>query len=76
MSLKEKIGEIENASEKLLVPEHEQHLAKRLFKDLLDKTMTEAEIDEIEKEYLESFKRDEIQEIIYESKKAKGYIKD
>ena len=47
MSIKEMIHEIEEASADMLVPKHENHLAKELLQDLLDKAMTEEEIHEI-----------------------------
>jgi len=76
MSLKEMIHEIEEASEDLLVPNHEDHLAKELLQDLLDKAMTEEEVQAIEEKYSHHFKEDEILKIIHEAKLAKGFVKD
>ena len=76
MSIKEKIEEIEDASEKLLVPEHGKHVMKELFKDLLDKTTTLEEFEEVEAKYAAHFDGDEILEIIHDAKKAKGYVRD
>ncbi len=76
MSIKEMIHEIEEASEDLLVPKHEDHLAKQLLQDLLDKAMTEEEIHEIEEKYSHHFKEDEIMQIIHGAKLSKGFIKE
>ena len=75
-TIKEMIHEIEEASEELLVPKHEDHLAKELLQDLLDKAMTEEEIQAIEDKYIKHFEEDEILKIIHESKLAKGFVKD
>ena len=40
MSLKDMIHDIEDASGELLVPKHEDPIAKELLQDLLDKAMT------------------------------------
>jgi glutathione peroxidase-family protein len=45
-SIKDMIHDIEEASEELLVPKKEDHVAKELLKDLLDRAMTEEEIQE------------------------------
>ena len=76
MSLKEMIQEIEDASGEMLVPKHENHLAKELLQDLLDKAMTEEEVQAIEDKYTKHFDEDEILKIIHESKLAKGFVKD
>lgn len=77
MAFKDKIEEIEDASEKLLVPKHtDDHVMKELFKDLLSKTTTLEEVEEFEKKYSKHFDGDEILEIIHDAKKAKGYVKD
>lgn len=75
-SIKDMIHDIEEASEELLVPRKEDHVAKELLKDLLDRAMTEEEIQEIEDKYIKHFEEDEILKIIHESKIAKGFIKD
>ena len=75
-SIKEMIHEIEEASGELLVPKHEDHLAKELLQDLLDKAMTEEEVQEIEDKYIKHFEEDEILKIIHEAKLAKGFVKD
>ncbi len=75
-SIKEMIHEIEEASEDLLVPKHEDHLAKELLQDLLDKAMTEEEIHEIEEKYSHHFEEDEIMKIIHGAKLSKGFIKE
>lgn len=75
-SIKNMIHDIEEASEELLVPKKEDHVAKELLKDLLDRAMTEEEIQEIEDKYIKHFEEDEILKIIHESKIAKGFIKD
>ena len=76
MSLKEMIHEIEEASGEMLVPKHEDHLAKELLQDLLDRAMTEEEVQAIEDKYIKHFDEDEILKIIHESKLAKGFVKD
>lgn len=76
MSLKDMIHDIEEASGEMLVPKHEDHLAKELLHDLLDKAMTEEEVQAIEDKYIKHFDEDEILKIIHESKLAKGFIKD
>ena len=76
MSLKEMIHEIEEASGEMLVPKHEDHLAKELLQDLLAKAMTEEEVQAIEDKYIKHFDEDEILKIIHESKLAKGFVKD
>ena len=76
MSLQEMIHEIEEASGEMLVPKHEDHLAKELLQDLLDKAMTEEEVQAIEDKYIKHFDEDEILKIIHESKLAKGFVKD
>ena len=76
MSLKEMIQDIEDASGEMLVPKHENHLAKELLQDLLDKAMTEEEVQAIEDKYIKRFDEDEILKIIHESKLAKGFVKD
>ena len=75
-SIKEMIHDIEEASEELLVPKHEDHLAKELLQDLLDKAMTEEEVQAIEDKYIKHFDEDEILKIIHEAKLAKGFVKD
>ena len=75
-SIKEYIHEIEDASEKMLGADHEDHLAKELFKDLLDKAMTPEEVQAIEDKYLKHFEGDEIQKMIHDLKLEKGFIKD
>ena len=75
-SIKEMIHEIEDASGELLVPKHEEHIAKELLQDLLDKAMTEEEVQAIEDKYIKHFDEDYILKIIHESKLAKGFIKD
>lgn len=75
-SIKDMIHDIEEASEELLVPKKEDHVAKELLKDLLDRAMTEEEIQDIEDKYIKHFEEDEILKIIHESKIAKGFIKD
>ena len=70
MSLKEMIHEIEEASGEMLVPKHEDHLAKELLQDLLDKAMTEEEVQAIEDKYIKHVDEDEILKIIHESKLA------
>ncbi len=75
-SVKEMIHEIEEASEELLVPKHEDHVMHELLKDLLDKAMTEEEVQAIEDKYIKHFEEDEILKIIHEAKLAKGFVKD
>ena len=75
-SIKEMIHEIEDASGELLVPKHEDHIAKELLQDLLDKAMTEEEVQAIEDKYIKHFDEDYILKIIHESKLAKGFVKD
>ena len=75
-SIKEMIHDIEEASEELLVPKHEDHLAKELLQDLLDKALTEEEVQAIEDKYIKHFEEDEILKIIHQSKIDKGFIKD
>ncbi len=75
-SIKEMIHDIEDASGELLVPKHEDHLAKELLHDLLDKAMTEEEVQAIEDKYIKHFDEDYILKIIHESKLAKGFVKD
>ena len=75
-SVKDLIHEIEDASEKMLVPHHENHLAKELLKDLLDKAVTEEEVQEIEDKYIKHFEEDEILQIIHGAKLEKGLIKE
>ena len=75
-SIKDMIHDIEEASEELLVPKKEDHVAKELLKDLLDRAMTEEEIQEIEDKYIKHFEEDEILKIIHESKIAKRFIND
>lgn len=70
------IHEIEDASDEMLSPKSEDHLAKELLQDLLAKAMTEEEIQEIEDKYIKHFDEDEILQIIHQSKRAKGFIKD
>ncbi len=76
MSIKDLIHEIEDASDEMLSPKSEDHLAKELLQDLLAKAMTEEEIQEIEDKYIKHFDEDEILQIIHQSKRAKGFIKD
>lgn len=77
MSIKEMIHEIEEASEELLVPKHEGDiLAHELLQDLLDKAMTEEEIQAIEDKYIKHFDEDEILKIIHGAKLSKGFVKD
>ena len=75
-SIKEMIHDIEETSGELLVPKHEDHLAKELLQDLLDKAMTEEEVQEIEDKYIKHFEEDEILKIILEAKRVKGFVKD
>ena len=76
MSIKDMIHEIEDASEVLLVPKHDDHVASELQKDLLDRAMTEEEVQAIEDKYIKHFDEDEILKIIHDSKVEKGFIKD
>jgi len=76
MSIKDMIHEIEDASEELLVPKHEDHVAKELLKDLLERAMTEEEVQAIEDKYIKHFNEDEILKIIHDSKVAKEFIKE
>ena len=76
MSIKDMIHDIEDASGELLVLKHEDHLAKELLQDLLDKAMTEEEVQAIEDKYLNHFDEDYILKIIHESKVAKGFVKE
>ena len=46
------------------------------LQDLLDKAMTEEEVQAIEDKYIKHFDEDEILKIIHESKLAKGFVKD
>ena len=55
MSIKDMIHDIEEASGEMLVPKHEDHLAKELLQDLLDKAMTEEEVQAIEEKYIKHF---------------------
>ena len=75
-SIKDMIHDIEEASEELLVPKHEDHLAKELLQDLLDKAMTEEEVQAIEDKYIKHFEEDEILKIIHQAKLEKGFVKD
>ncbi len=75
-SIKEMIHDIEEASEELLVPKHEDHLAKDLLQDLLDKALTEEEVQAIEDKYIKHFEEDEILKIIHDAKLEKGFVKD
>ena len=75
-SIKEMIHDIEEASEELLVPKHEDHLAKELLQDLLDKALTEEEVQAIEDKYIKHFEEDEILKIIHQAKLEKGFVKD
>lgn len=75
-TIKDMIHDIEEASEELLVPKKEDHLAKELLKDLLDRAMTEEEIQEIEDKYIKHFQEDEILKIIHGAKLEKGFIKE
>ena len=76
MSIKDMIHDIEEESGEMLVPKHEDHLAKELLQDLLDKAMTEEEVQAIEDKYTKHFDEDYILKIIHESKLAKGFVKD
>jgi len=75
-SIKDYIHEIEDASEKMLGADHEDHLAKELFMELLGKAMTPEEVQAIEDKYLKHFEGDEIQKMIHDLKLEKGFIKD
>ena len=75
-SIKDYIHEIEGASEKMLGADPEDHLAKELFMELLDKAMTPEEVQAIEDKYLKHFEGDEIQKMIHDLKLEKGFIKD
>ena len=75
-SIKEFIHEIEDASDKMLGADHEDHLAKELLQDLLDRAMTEEEIQAIEDKYIKHFKEDEILHLIHEEKLKRGFVKD
>lgn len=76
MSIKDMIHEIEDASEELLVPKKDDHVAHELLKDLLERAMTEEEVQAIEDKYIKHFDEDEILKIIHDSKVEKGFIKD
>ena len=77
MTIKDRIHEIEDATEELLVPKHQSdHLAKELPQDLLDKAMTEEEVQAIEDKYIKHFDEDEILKIIHGAKLSKGFIKE
>ena len=76
MSLKDMIHEIEDASEELLVPKKDDHVASELLKDLLDRAMTEEEVQAIEDKYIKHFDEDKILKIIHDSKVEKGFIKE
>jgi hypothetical protein len=77
MTIKDRIHEIEDATEELLVPKHQSdHLAKELLQDLLDKAMTEEEVQAIEDKYIKHFDEDEILKIIHGAKLSKGFIKE
>ena len=75
-TIKDMIHDIEEASEELLVPKHEDHLAKELLQDLLDKALTEEEVQAIEDKYIKHFDEDEILAIIHGAKLEKGFIKE
>ena len=75
-TIKEMIHEIEDASEELLVPKHSDNLANELLKDLLDKAMTEEEVQAIEDKYIKHFDEDELLKIIHGAKLSKGFIKE
>lgn len=76
MSIKDLIHDIEEASDELLGAKFEDNLANELLKDLLDKAMTEEEIQAIEDKYTKHFKEDEILKIIHQAKLEKGFVKD
>jgi len=76
MSIKDMTHDIEEASGEMLVPKHEDHLAKELLQDLLDKAMTEEEVQAIEDKYIKHFDEDEILKIIHDSKLEKGFVRD
>ena len=75
-SIKEMIHDIEEASEELLVPKKNDHVANELLKDLLDKAMTPEEVQAIEDKYIKHFDEDEILKIIHGAKLEKGFIKE
>ena len=75
-SIKDYIHEIEDASEKMLGADHEDHLAKDLFMELLNKAMTPEEVQEIEDRYLNNFEGDDILKMVHDLKLEKGFIKD
>ena len=75
-SVKELIHEIEEASDEMLGSHSDEHLANELLKDLLDKAMTEEEVQAIEDKYIKHFDEDEILKIIHEAKLAKGFVRD
>ena len=76
MSIKDMIHEIEDASEELLVHKKDDHVAHELLKDLLDRAMTEEEVQAIEDKYIKHFDEDKILKIIHDSKVEKGFIKE
>ena len=76
MSIKDMIHEIEDALEELLVPKKDDHVAHELLKDLLDRAMTEEEVQAIEDKYIKHFDEDKILKIIHDSKVEKGFIKE
>ena len=55
VSIKDLIHDIEEASDELLGATFEDNLANELLKDLLDKAMTEEEIQAIQDKYTKHF---------------------
>ena len=53
-----------------------QLMLGELLKDLLDRAMTEEEVQAIEDKYIKHFDEDKILKIIHDSKVEKGFIKD
>ncbi len=53
----------------------EENVFKELIKDLIDKTTSLEECELIEDKYRKYFMGDEILDIIYKAKKAKGYVR-
>ena len=60
----------------VLVPKKDDHVAHELLKDLLDRAMTEEEVQAIEDKYIKHFDEDKILKIIHDSKVEKGFIKE
>ncbi len=53
----------------------EKNVFKELIQDLIDKAASLEECELIENKYKQYFMGDEILDIIYEAKKAKGFIR-